>query len=69
MRLHDATGGLVDLAAVGQHVGHVRPVHLVLAHVVPAHFVHAYLENVVEVGVHGSWMRPETRNVLTKSWP
>jgi hypothetical protein len=52
------------LLAVGVGFGKAGPQHLVLGHVVPAHFIHAGFEDALEVGLSGAGMRPATRSLL-----
>ena len=56
--LDELADGGVDLLAIGVGLGKAGPQHLVLGHVVPAHLVHAGLEDALEVGVEGRRDQP-----------
>ena len=51
MGFDHAAHGAIDLLAVGMHRANLRPEHLVLGHVVPAHFIDAGFEQPFKVDI------------------
>ena len=47
--VHDS---FVNLLSVFMHLGHRRPKHVILMHIIPQHFIHTHFKDGFKVGIH-----------------